>query len=71
MRLQPDTIKEMLVQSIIEDVDVKRKQGVGIKFMQFCTMWDLKKISDYPDEYATMLNGTYDDYLLEVHKELA
>ena len=70
LRLQPDDIKEMLVQSIVEDVDVTRKNGVGIKFMQFCTMWDLKKIADYPDEYATMLNSAYDDYLKEVNKEL-
>lgn len=70
LREQPDEIKEMLVQSIIEHVDTPRKQGVGIFFMKFCTQWDLKKIAEYPNEYATMFNSTYHGHLLEVANEM-
>ena len=71
LRKQPDDIKEMLVTSIVLEVDTPRKQGVGIHFMKFCNKWDLKKIAEYPDEYALMLNTHYDGHLLQVSKELA
>jgi 5'-3' exonuclease len=71
LRLQPEDIKEMLVQSIIEETVKERKSSVGINFMRFCSSWDLAKISKYPDEYAIMLNTPYRDYLLEVQKEIA
>lgn len=71
LRAQPEHIKEMLVQSIVDEVDIERKSGVGIHFMKFCAAWDLKNISKYPDEYAMMLNSAYDDHLLTIRKELA
>jgi len=71
LRKQPDDIKEMLVTSIVLEVDTPRKQGVGIHFMRFCTKWDLKKIAEYPDEYALMLNSHYDGHLLRVAEEIA
>ena len=71
LRRQPDHIKEMLVQSVLDHVNTPRKQGVGISFMKFCSLWDLRNITKYPDEYAIMLNASYHDYLLEVDKEIA
>ncbi len=68
---QPFKIKEMLVQSILDHIDTPRKQGVGIHFLKFCSMWDLDKIVKYPDEYAAMLNSTYDDHLKEIAREIA
>jgi hypothetical protein len=68
---QPDHVKEMLVQSILDHVDTPRKQGVGIHFLKFCAMWDLDKIVRYPDEYAGMLNSTYDDHLKVIAQEIA
>ena len=71
LRLQPDDIKEMLVQSIVEETVKDKKANIGINFMKFCAMWDLKNISKYPDEYAIMLTTPYKDYLVEVQKEIA
>jgi hypothetical protein len=71
LRRQPNDIKEMLVQSIIEDVSTNRKQNVGIHFMRFCVMWNLEKISSYPDEYAIMLNSAYDGDLQGIAEEIA
>lgn len=71
LREQPDDIKEMLIQSILDHVDTPRKQGVGMHLMQFCSVWDLQNIAKYPDEYANMLNAAYKDHLLTVAKEIA
>lgn len=71
LRMQPDDIKEMLVQSILDETVKERKTAVGLNFMKFCTTWDLKNISRYPDEYAIMLNSAYQDYLVDIHKEIA
>jgi len=71
LRLQPDEIKEQVIESIISEVDTAHKTNVGIHFMKFCSQWDLRKISKYPDEYANMLNAGYDDLLIEVQQELA
>ena len=65
LRQQPDDIKEMLVQSIVDEIIKNKKQGVGINFMKFCSMWNLQNLSRYPDEYALMLNSPYDGYLKE------
>ena len=68
---QPEEVKEMLVQSIVDETVKEKKKNIGISFMRFCTMWDLKNISKYPDEYAIMLNTPYKDYLIEVQQEIA
>jgi len=71
LHLQPEEVKEQVIESIVGEVRTDRKQGVGIHFMKFCSRWDLDKISRYPDEFAAMLNASYSDYLLQIHEELA
>ena len=71
LRLQPTEIMEQVVTDIVDEVATERKSNVGIHFMKFCSRWDLRKISQYPDEFAAMLNAPYDDHLLQVHEEIA
>lgn len=71
LRSQPNEIKEEVIQSIITEVAKAKRQGVGIFFLKFCSKWDLRKVSQYPDEFATMLNAAYNDHLLEISKEIA
>ncbi len=70
LRKQPDEIRECLVGCIVSETVVDKKPNVGINFMKFCTAWDLKNISKYPDEYALMLNSAYNGHLQEIAKEL-
>ena len=71
LHYQPLEVMEKLVEDIIDEVVTERKQNVGIHFMKFCSRWDLRRISQYPDEFANMLNAPYDDHLLRVHEEIA
>ena len=67
---QPDDVKEEVIECIVKEVETERKSNVGIHFMKFCSKWDLKRISQYPDEFATMLNAHYNDHLLALEKRI-
>lgn len=69
LRSQPDDIRECFVNCIVSDVSVNKKQNVGIHFMKFCNTWNLQNISRYPDEYALMLNATYNNYLSNIQEK--
>lgn len=71
LRSQPNDVKEQIIESIIEETIKERKEQVGVHFLKFCGRWDLRKISQYPDEFASMLNAAYSDHLLEIREEIA
>lgn len=56
---QPDNIKALGNQAIVKAVQREPVTGVGVNFLKFCSMWDLKKIATYPDDYARILNRRY------------
>lgn len=71
LRAQPADIREALVESIVGEVEKDRVPNVGIHFLKFCSRWNLKRIAQYPDEFAQMLNSPYTGRLLPVAKEIA
>ncbi len=56
---QPDEIKGVLDSAIVEQVEKKPTNQVGIKFMKFCGKYDLQKISDNATDHANYLNAAY------------
>lgn len=70
LRAQPAEIREAVVESIISEVRKNRISGVGLHFLRFCSKWSLTRISQYPDEFAQMLNAPYEGELLHVAEEL-
>lgn len=58
---QPDEIKESCKRIIDEQVSIKSLSApqIGMNFLQFCTKWDLKKISDNAQGFMTMLKSNY------------
>lgn len=70
LRAQPQEIREQIVESILFEVHKQRVSGVGIHFLKFCSRWDLKRIAQYPDEFAQMLNAPYQGGLLPIAEEL-
>lgn len=60
LKHQPDDIKET-IKSTIDDAIAEEKHvsQVGIRLMKFCSVWDLKKISDQAQSYADPLNARY------------
>ena len=55
---QPDEIKALCRERIAEQKKVEPIQNVGIHFMTFCAKWNLQRMSENPNNYAGMLNGT-------------
>jgi len=55
---QPDEIKALCRERIAEQKKVEPIQNVGIHFMKFCAKWNLQRMSENPNNYAGMLNGT-------------
>lgn len=70
LRMQPEEIKEAVIESILAELRKTHISGVGIHFLKFCSKWGLNNISKYPDEYANMLNAPYEGKLKEIQKEL-
>lgn len=56
---QPDDVLVQCFQAITDAVKKEPAKNVGIDFLRFCNAWDLKKISQYPDEFARILNSRY------------
>lgn len=57
---QPDAIKEIIDETINNAIaEDKQINQVGIRLMKFCNLYDLKRIVDYPNGYATPLNARY------------
>lgn len=57
---QPDNIKEIINQTIQENIESNKNiTQVGIRLIKFCTLYDLKKISEQAQAYAEPLNAKY------------
>lgn len=56
---QPDDIKDLGKLVIESKMSSERKPNVGINFLKFCSTWRLDRLSQYPDEFAQMLNRPY------------
>jgi len=59
LRQQPPEYKEKFVQAILSEVEKPLIPMVGIHFLKFCGRWELVKISQYPDQFAEILNAPY------------
>lgn len=58
---QPDNIKEIGKKCIEEAIARDKISGVGVNFLKFCTIYNLKRLSDSPNEMAKILNKHYKD----------
>ncbi len=70
LRKQPEEIKVAVVESILKEIVRTHVSNVGIHFLKFCAKWRLDNISRYPDEFANMMNASYNGALKEDQKEL-
>lgn len=59
LTLQPDDIRASGIETISNAKEAEKVSGVGIHFLRFCGKWDLNRLSNFPDEYATILNSGY------------
>ena len=60
LKYQPENIKEIINQTIKDSVlSNKDINQVGIRLIKFCTLYDLKKISEQAQAYAEPLNARY------------
>ena len=59
LTLQPDDIKAVLDESIVEQVNKQRISQVGLNFMRLCGKYDLQRLSDAATEHAEYLNAGY------------
>lgn len=57
---QPDDIKLACIESVREAIQQERVSHVGVHFLKFCALWDLKRISQYPEDFAKILNTKYE-----------
>lgn len=56
---QPDHIKSVIKESIINGIKPKEVTQVGIRLLKFCQLYDLQKISEQAQAYADPLNAKY------------
>lgn len=56
---QPDNIKEILDNAIVEAVQAEHKKQVGIHLMRFCGANNLIRVSDMADDHARYLGASY------------
>jgi len=56
---QPEDVRSKCLEAISIAVEKPPVQNVGSYFLKFCTLHRLKKVLDYPDAYARILNAKY------------
>jgi len=56
---QPEGIKEVLDETIVEQVQKDPKAQVGIHFMKFCGKHDLQRVSQQAEAHSEYLNASY------------
>jgi len=59
LRAQPEEVKDVIKSTILEASVPKNVRQVGMLFMKFCAKWNLERISDNAQQYATFLNKGY------------
>lgn len=56
---QPDEIKAVLDESIVEAVQAEHKHQVGLRFMRFCGKYNLVRIGEKAQEHSAYLGASY------------
>jgi hypothetical protein len=56
---QPDDIRNIITETIIDGIKPKEVTQVGIRLLKFAQLYDLQKISDQASSYADPLNAKY------------
>jgi 5'-3' exonuclease len=56
---QPADIREIIDTTIAENATPKEIQQVGMRLMKFCAKWDMQRIADQAQTYATPLQARY------------
>ena len=56
---QPDNIRIIINDTIEEAMTPKEVQQVGMRLMKFCAKWDMQRIADQAQLYATPLQARY------------
>jgi 5'-3' exonuclease len=56
---QPDEIKAVLDEAIVEAVQAEHKSQVGLRFMKFCGKWNLVRIGENAQDHAAYLGASY------------
>lgn len=57
---QPEDIKEKIQTTILQQINTpKNILRVGMKFLKFCSLHNLKTVSDYVQQYATAFQTVY------------
>jgi 5'-3' exonuclease len=56
---QPDNIRTIINDTIEEAMTPKEVQQVGMRLMKFCAKWDMQRIADQAQLYATPLQARY------------
>ena len=56
---QPDNIRTIINDTIEEAKTPKEIQQVGMRLMKFCAKWDMQRIADQAQLYATPLQARY------------
>ena len=59
LTMVPKDLKDGMVDSLNEALEVEPVRDVGFNFLKYCVLWDLTKLSDYPDDFARILNTKY------------
>lgn len=59
LKSQPEEIKNIMANTVIENAKTKSVDQVGIKLMRFCAKWDMVKIAENAQQYAEPLNARY------------
>jgi 5'-3' exonuclease len=65
---QPDEIKQVVDQAIMEQVSHKDVGQVGVRFMRFCGKFELNRMSEMSEQLAQWLNTTYKGILNDTSK---
>ena len=60
---QPDDIKNLVDAAICAQISHKDIGQVGVRFMKFCGRFELTRVSESAEHYATWLNKTYQGVL--------
>jgi len=55
---QPADIRAMINETI-DNIETKEVTQVGMRLMKFCAKWDMQRIADQAQSYATALNARY------------
>jgi 5'-3' exonuclease len=65
---QPDDIKQAVDQAIRDQISHKDIGQVGVRFMKFCGRFELNKVSESAEQYASWMNQTYQGVLNDTSK---